>query len=133
MSFYVILFVLFLCVLYFGKVLGLILFCENCSDFKTVKKRVHLVPILETILVFVFAYECIKEKNLKQFVSFLLFSEKCILILIAMAELEPKLQASHKTKPVRNKRKSVIIPTLASIKSVLFDAQDHFEYRYQYM
>ena len=130
MSFYILLFVFLLLCLYLGQVTGMMIHCDNCSDFKGLNKYVYMVPLLRVALFFVYLYECIRDNELKFFVAYMFTPGKNIIIMCAMVEVLPELQSLERKKALKRK----LSPSpIMMIKSILFDTQNIIGFRTQIM
>ena len=133
MTFYVLLLILFLMCWYFGQVFGLMIHCDNCVDFKPVKRYVYLVPVLRVMMLGLCLADCFKEKNIKMFFAYIFCSEINIMILCAMLEMEPELQKIRQRSNMRRIRRRQAPSPLTTVKSILFETQDYLTSGRQYM
>lgn len=120
MSFYVMLCMFLILCFYLGQVMGMMIHCDNCSDFKGLKKYVHMIPFLRVALFFVCLYECIRDKDWKFFVAYMFTSGKNVMIMCAMVETLPELQRIEQRKALR---RELSTSPIVALKSILFDTQ----------
>ena len=133
MTYYVALVVLLLLCFYLGQVFGLLIHCDNCSDFQEVRRYVYLVPFLKIALAIHAARQLAKDRAWKLLVSYFLGGDKSILILDAMVETLPELQKENQRSKIRNiQRRPKVLP-LNTLKSILFETQDRVTADFQYM
>lgn len=122
MEFYVFLFALAIGSVYFGQVLGLLIHCDNCKDFKGVKKYAFFVPIFSVLFFFLYLERCAKEKEWKKLFQYILLGDKSILIMCSIVEVLPELQREQQRAKVRNLQRKRKVSFADLAKSVLADA-----------
>lgn len=134
MSFYVLLSVLLMVCLYCGQVFGLMIYCDNCSDFKDAKRYVFLIPFLKIALFIAYAKDCVEEKRWKDLLRYISIGDKSVLIICSIVELLPELCKEQKKAKVREIRRKPKVSILSLAKIVLFETQqDCATYNFRYM
>lgn len=138
MSFYIFLVGLVLAAIYFGQVFGLMIFCDNCRDFKEAKQYVYLIPLLKISLFVAFIKDCICEKRLGWLPSYIAMGDKSVMILCTIVELLPDLQRERQKQRQRAKVKSMQRAPKVAVwnfaKAVLFEThEDCVAYNMQMM
>jgi hypothetical protein len=130
MSYYVVVFLVVLLCIYGGKVIGLMIHCDNCDELKHLRNQMFMVPIVEFIMHFYCIWDCLRDKNWKLLRTYFTFENRGIVIAYVMAD------AKKEAKRVRQKRiikKQERYFTLDMIKSVLSETFDVGICRYQFM
>lgn len=127
--------VLLLC-LYCGQVLGLMVHCDNCDDFKEIKRYVWIVPFMKLALLWPCLRECLQEKSLKSLRFYLFSGNMSMVILCAMIDAFPGWKETLRNKKIKklekriNMQKSLVPETL---KSILSDVETALGYDLNYM
>lgn len=124
MSFYFFLVLLLLATVYFGQVLGLMIYCDNCRDFKEAKRYVYLIPLLKITLFIAFVRDCIRDKKLGWLLSYIAIGDKSVMILCTIVELLPELQRERKRAKVKSMQRTPQMAVWNFAKSVLFETRD---------
>lgn len=124
MSYYIFLIVLLLATVYFGQVLGLMIYCENCRDFKEAKQYVYLIPLLKITLFIAFTKDCIREKKLGWIPSYIAIGDKSVMILCTIVELLPELKRERQRAKVKSMQRKPQMSVWNFAKSVLFETRD---------
>lgn len=142
MSFYVFLGILTLICLYLGQVFGLMIYCDNCSEFKDAKKFVYIVPVLRTTILFSVVSECVRERKWKLLYSYIMLGDKSVMILCAIIEALPELRKELEGVNTYKKRKAIVkrpwqIPRwsiMELVKSVFSESrEDCWAYNVKFM
>ena len=108
MSFYIFLGILTLICLYLGQVFGLMVYCDNCSDFKDAKSFVYIIPILRITILLSVACECIRERKWRLLFSYIMLGDKSVMILCAIIEALPELYKERKEAVANKQRKAIV-------------------------
>lgn len=102
--YYVMLFVLFLLVFYFGEITGLCIQCENCKILRKAKRYVWYVPFIQFYLVLSLIVECIQSRTIKLIIAFVRCGQSGIIVLGCMSNsVESKKVLSYSNNKSRNK------------------------------
>ena len=129
---YVFFAVLLMVVFYLGQVIGLMIHCELCSDFRELKRYLYAVPFIRIAMFFFCLYDCIKDRNLKLFIAYIFCPDKNIMIICSLVECLPELKKLQSQRKRRVRRELQTSP-LDTLRAVLFGTQDIFESGFQVM
>lgn len=103
--------ILYILIIYFGSVIGLLYRCENIEELQHAKEGVIYVPALLFSFFFSFLFESITEKNPRKIILYLQTPDKSVVMLSCYEKLyrERKipLQKSRQTKPTMKKTAAV--------------------------
>lgn len=105
MTLFILLIALLLC-LYCGQVLGLMVHCDNCDDFREIKRYVWIVPFMKLALLWPCLKECVQEKSLKSLRFYLFSGNLSMIILCAMTEALPEWKETIRNKKIVKLEKS---------------------------
>lgn len=123
---------LLILVLYCGQVIGLLIFCENCSGLKEARAYVYMVPFVKVAMLAPCIKDCAKEKSLKWLITYLFMKDKNVTILCAIADMLPELRKIDQRKKVRQMQKQrTSISPMKVLKSLLYADDDASAYGFQ--
>jgi len=132
MIFYFSLAILLIFVLYCGQVIGMLIYCENCSELKEAKAYVYLVPIVKVAMIVPCINDCFKEKKIRWLITYLMLEDKNVMILCAIVDMLPELRKIEQRSKVRRMQKHrARVSPMKVLKSLLFTDNDFFTYGVQ--
>lgn len=135
MMLFILLSALLLC-LYCGQVLGLMVHCDNCDDFREIKRYVWIVPFMKLALLWPCVRECAQEKSLKSLRFYLFSGNMSMIILCAMIDASPVWKEKMRNKKIiklekRYNMKKSLVPE--ALRSILSDVETALGYNIKYI
>lgn len=135
MTIFILLVALLLC-LYCGQVLGLMVHCDNCDDFREIKRYVWIVPFMKLALLWPCLKECVQEKSIKSLRFYLFSGNMSMIILCSMIDAFPGWKETMRNKKIQKLEKRINMQKSSAsetLRSILSDVETALGYNVNYM